>query len=135
MRGIGFALERGVDIDPWTALKDELRRCHHRIIWVEARIAETAQKPEDLLPGGAAYAWLRMQYEERKRLVEVSKIALAAGLAAHMIAQVEFEAQTLYDIMSAGLDAVKLDDDQRFAALEAMAVKHEEIENARAIAG
>jgi hypothetical protein len=93
---VGFTLAQGQpDVDPWQALLREVTRCHHRILFYEDQIARTAQKPEDLLPGGKAHAWIVQQGQERKRLAETTKVAIAAGIMARTLQQLELDVSAM----------------------------------------
>lgn len=89
-----FALRR--DVDPRTALLEEVHRAAGAIVWLESKVNEldaqelvwgvTEERDStghmgDSLTRSAAYSkWYEMLGDERKRLVDASKACIAAGL-------------------------------------------------------
>ncbi len=89
-----FALRR--DVDPRTALLEEVHRAAGAIVWLEGKVNEldaqaliwgvTEERDStghmgDSVTSSATYSkWYEMLGDERKRLVDASKACIAAGL-------------------------------------------------------
>lgn len=129
-----FGLPR--EVDPHTALLEELHRTAGAVQWLGALVADLEQ--EDLtwsltketrgtqLERGAdtgktfqagPHAFVALWQAERKHLVDVSKACITAGIEERRVRVAEAAGQQLASVVRAVLDRLDLSDEQRSAAL------------------
>lgn len=129
-----FGLPR--EVDPHTALLEELHRTAGAVQWLGALVADLDR--EELVWGrvkethgtqlekgtenGVTYqagpnAWIRLWTEERERLVKVAKTCVDVGIEERRVRVAEAAGQQLASVVRAVLDRLDLTDEQRSAAL------------------
>lgn len=87
-----------LDVSPWDALLGEVRRTAWRVGWLDDKLA-TAADDEELVGRGALAPFERMQRAERMHLARVSKLAIDAGIAARMVAQIEEDGRAIAGVL------------------------------------
>lgn len=87
---MGHALARELNVTPWEALLTEVRRSAGEVAWLDAKVG-SATSDADLEPNGPLYFWAQRWKEQRQHLARVSKMALDAGVAERMVAQMQLE--------------------------------------------
>ena len=117
---MAHGLARKLNVTPWEALLEEVRRTAGAVAWLQLKVGETeddeqllidSQAEDELgMPAGLQpmRPWYRMYVAERQWLGRVSKMALDAGVAERMVAQMELEGQEIARVISATLDALEL---------------------------
>lgn len=129
-----FGLPR--EVDPHTALLEELHRTAGAVQWLGAIVADTDRG--DLVWGrtketrgtqlekgtdnGVTYqavpnAFVELWQRERKHLVEVSRACISAGIEERRVRVAESAGQQLASVVRAVLDRLQLSDEQRVLAL------------------
>lgn len=137
-----FALP--VEIDPGTALLEEVHRTAGVIAWLEVRVENVAGvSPESLIfgtmkqtsrmtpdgnttsteEGAAVHVWLKLWQEERAHLVKVCAAALAAGVAERQVRLAEQQGTLLAQVIRGILADLNLTPAQEAAAGE-VAARH-----------
>jgi hypothetical protein len=104
-----------LNITPWEALLRQVRRTAHEMAWLDLKVAECTDDDE-LLPGGSHYPWVKMRNETFNRHTRVAKMALDAGVAERLVAQMEFEAVALATVLMNTLNGLGLGPEQLEAA-------------------
>lgn len=119
------------DIDPATALLEEVQRCAGAVAYIEDRIREL--DPDGLVWGatqrkqgstGQGYAdftvegpglseWVRWWHVERERLVKASAAAIAADVDTRIVRLAEQQGAMLADVIAGVLDDLGLSAAQR----------------------
>lgn len=124
-----FGLPR--EVDPHTALLEELHRTAGAVQWLGAIVADLDQgaiawgKTREKLGGedaGTTYeaapnAFVRLWQSERKHLVDVSRACISAGIEERRVRIAESAGQQLASVVRAVLDRLQLSDEQRVLAL------------------
>lgn len=125
-----------VEVDPHTALLEELHRTAGAVQWLGAvvadldkgdlvwgRVKEThGTQLEHGTDNGVTYAaganaFVELWQRERKHLVEVSKACITAGIEERRVRLAESAGQQLASVIRAVLDRLELSDAQRSLAL------------------
>lgn len=101
------------EIDPHTALLEELHRTAGAVQWLAAVIS-------DLERGHVAgdSVWLRLYADERDRLVKVAKTCVDVGIEERRVRLAESAGAQLAAVVRAVLDRLQLSDEQRLLALQ-----------------
>lgn len=120
-----------VEVDPHTALLQELHRTAGAVAWLGAIVAdidrddlawgrtEEVEKTSGEFPGtdttsaAKPNVWYELWIRERKHLLDVSKACLTAGIEERRIRVVEAQAQLLAGTITRVLDRLDLSDAQR----------------------
>ena len=116
-----------VEVDPHTALLQELHRTAGAVAWVGAIVADLEQssitwgRTREKVGGDDAgvtheagtNAWVKLWQEERRHLVAVSAACVKAGIEERRIRVVEAQAQLLAGTVSRILDQLELTAAQR----------------------
>lgn len=71
--------------------------------------------------------WLRESRAERKHLVEVSGVAVRAGLTKYIVSQLELERETVSRVLLAALNALELTEEQKLLAVASMYAEVERV--------
>lgn len=117
-----LAAER--DITPHEALLGLVRTASARAAWTDSIIlqrlrdhvdngGDPLKPPDDLAP------WLRQSREERKLAATTAKQAVDAGVMVALERRLDLEGELVAAALSAALDALNLDHEQRVKALGA----------------
>lgn len=119
------------EVDPHTALLEELHRTAGAVQWLGAVVADldrnelvwgrtressgvdTGTTTWDAKPN----AYLELWHRERKHLLEVSRTCIAAGIEERRVRIAESAGQQLASVVRAVLDRLELTDEQRSTAL------------------
>lgn len=104
---MAHAMMGELDTTPWEALLRQVRRTAHEMAWLDQKVAE-CPSDDDLLPGGSHYPWVKMRIEAFNRHTRVAKMAIDAGVAERLVAQLEFEATAYATVLLNTLNALGL---------------------------
>jgi len=99
------------DVDPQQALLEEVHRTAGHVAWLSDLVGDL--DPLDLSDGEGFSVWVRLYQAERKHLVEVTKAAIACGLAAREVELAEREGALLAQVILRILSDLELSDIQR----------------------
>jgi len=94
--GFETAAERG--ITPWDALLGLVRHAAFKVAQCDTELA-TATSIEELVGRGRLAAVERLQFRERQELARVAKMAIDAGIAARLVAQVEADGAAIAGVL------------------------------------
>ncbi len=130
-----FGLPR--EVDPHSALLEELHRCAGAVQWLGAIVADLQQKEvvwgktrevrgtakEEGADNGVTYAaqtnaFVRLWQEERDRLAKVAKTCVDVGIEERRVRLAESAGQQLAAVIRAVLDRLELSDGQRSLAVQ-----------------
>jgi len=111
---MGHALARPLGVSPWEALIGEVRRSAGAVAWLDWKLS-TATSDEDVSPGGELWWVVKERQLERMHLGKISKLALDAGVAERLLAQVQHEARGVAEVLTRvlGDERLQLSDGQR----------------------
>lgn len=87
------------DIDPIQALADEVRRTAGHVAWLAEQVRQETQLTETTSQGRQANMIIQMYQNERDRLVKVSQVAIAAGIAERQVQLAEQQGQILASVI------------------------------------
>lgn len=104
-----FGLPR--EVDPHTALLEELHRTAGAVQWLGAVVADLDQ---DVAPSST---WVEVWQDERDRLVKVAKACVDVGIEERRVRLAEQAGAQLAAVVRAVLDRLQLSDEQRVLAL------------------
>lgn len=93
------------DVNPFTALLDEVKRAAGAVAWLGMKVAE-APTDDALLEEWAP--WVRLYRAERSSLVKASETAIKLGLDERMVRVEEHRAEILARVLLDTLDALEL---------------------------
>lgn len=96
---------RARNINPFTALLEEVRRSAGHVAWLGAKIAE-APEDADLLDEWAP--WIRLYHKERAALVNASEKAIKLGLEERVVRVEERRAELIAQVLLATLEELGL---------------------------
>lgn len=97
------------DIDPASALLEEVHRTAGHVAWLESQIAEGHVDIAALtLRGVEPSVWMQLYNTERNRLIAVTKAALDAGIAERQVQLAEAQGLMLASVIRAILDDLEL---------------------------
>ena len=105
-----FGLPR--QVDPHTALLEELHRAAGAVEWLQAVVADLKQSQV-----GGESVWVKLWAEERERLVKVAKTCVDVGIEERRVRLAEQAGAQLAAVVRAVLDRLGLSDEQRVLAL------------------
>jgi len=103
--GFEFAAEQG--LTPWDALLGLVRHAAFKVAQCDESLA-TATSVEELVGNGRLAAVERLQFRERQELARVAKMAIDAGIAARLVAQVEADGQAIAGLLVGTLNELGL---------------------------
>jgi hypothetical protein len=101
------------EIDPHTALLEELHRTAGAVQWLAAVVADLERGKVE---GDSVY--LRLYGDERDRLVKVAKTCVDVGIEERRVRLAESAGAQLAAVVRAVLDRLALSDEQRVLALQ-----------------
>ena len=124
-----FGLPR--EVDPHTALLEELHRTAGAVQWLGAIVADLdrdelvwgrTRESSGVDAGTSTWesrpnAYLELWHRERKNLVDVSRACISSGIEERRVRIAEAAGQQLASVIRAVLDRLDLTDEQRSAAL------------------
>jgi len=99
------AIAREYDTSPWEALLLAVRVAHGKLAWYQAKLADT-ESDDELRMGGAGYDWVAGAQFWHDRLLRSAKMAVDAGVAERLVAQVELEGSRIARVLNAAMDGV-----------------------------
>jgi hypothetical protein len=105
------------EVDPHTALLEELHRTAGAVQWLGAVVADLKREHVggDV---GPAQVWVRFLGDERDRLVKVAKTCVDVGIEERRVRLAESAGAQLAAVVRAVLDRLELSDGQRLLALQ-----------------
>ena len=117
-----IAAER--NITPHEALLDLVRTATGRAAWVDGVLAEQMREHveaggDPLKPPKSLNQWLAQSRLERKLAAATAKQAVDAGVMVALERRLDLEGELVASALSAALDALELDHEQRVRALGA----------------
>jgi hypothetical protein len=106
-----------VNVDPHTALLEELHRTAGIVAFYEARIRELEEGQLHGPVGGGAlsipreepHVWIRLHQEERSHLVNVAAVCIKSGIEERRIKIAEQQGQLLAGVIRGVLEQLKVD--------------------------
>lgn len=112
------------DITPHEALIGLVRTAAARAAWVDTVIGEAMRQHveaggDPLAPPSKVKPWLKESRNERTLAARTAKAAVDAGVMVALERRLDMEGQLVADALSAALDVLGLDPEQRLAALGA----------------
>lgn len=93
---------REVEIDPHTALAQEVQRTAGHVQWLGNRIREMESERDlisETMMGNTMSIWLQIYMNERDRLINVSKVAIAAGVQERTIRLAEEQGRLIATVI------------------------------------
>jgi hypothetical protein len=105
-----FGLPR--EVDPHTALLEELHRAAGAVQWLQAVVADLKQSQV-----GGESVWVKLWAEERDRLVKVAKTCVDVGIEERRVRLAEQAGAQLAAVVRAVLDRLALSSEQQALAL------------------
>lgn len=119
-----------VQTDPHTALIEELERTAGHVAWLRLKVDEVAEDTTDALVGPVGQSgpsesggyhhpsyepnvWLGLYQEERKHLVKVAQVCIAAGIAERKVRLAEEHGAMLAQIIKGVLKELGVADDPK----------------------
>ena len=102
-----------LDINPFVALLQEVRRSAGHVAWLGAKVAE-APTDNDLLEEWAP--WIRLYQKERGNLTKACEMAIKAGLETRLVQIEEAKAELIARVLLATLESLDLPPDIRARA-------------------
>ena len=106
-------------ITPWEALLEEVERTAAGLRFLDKKVG-SAQADEDLLPDGDLGPWVKMRMELQKHGLSVFKATMDVGIDRILAEQNRIDGERMAQVLSAGLEAGNLSDEQRLAMTSAM---------------
>lgn len=133
-----------VQVSPWDATLQEVRRSAYRVEWIQARVQQEADEEAKLLAQehdweASKFAiartaqsrelreWIRLEREERAHGAAVARGAVAAGLSERYIESVQAEARMIADVLRRALNAAELSPEQWEAATAELRVALQDV--------
>lgn len=125
-----------LQISPWDATLQEVRRSAYRVEWIQARVQAQADaeadfhaqahdwdNPKDFQYAAAAHSrelreWIKLEREERAHGAAVARGAVSAGLSERYIESVQAEARMIAGVLQRALNAADLTPEQWQAATD-----------------
>jgi len=128
-----------LQVSPWDAMLQEVRRSAYRVEWIQARVEEEAKEEAKLIAQehdweASKFAiarnaqsrelreWIKLEREERAHGATVARGAVSAGLSERYIESVQAEARMIAEVLRRALSAANLDAEQWQAATEELRV-------------
>lgn len=103
------------EVDPHTALLEELHRCAGAVQWLGAVVADLEQ--DRLVAGGPATAYVKLWQEERGQLARVAKTCVDVGIEERRVRLAESAGAQLASVIRAVLERISLSPEQQSLAL------------------
>lgn len=125
-----------LQVSPWDAMLQEVRRSAYRVEWIQARVEQEAANERALLAQEHDWTsdkdfhyarsaqsrelreWIKLEREERAHGASVARGAVSAGLSERYIESVQAEARMIADVLRRALEAAELSPEQWHAATE-----------------
>ena len=107
------------EVTPWEALLREVSRTHSAVEWLQRKVGE-APDDDALLAGGSHGEWVRMWQQERAHGVRVFKATMDIGVERILLEQNRIDGERMARVLSAGMEAAGMTEDQRTRAGMAM---------------
>jgi hypothetical protein len=123
------AMALALNVTPWDALLGQIRLLAGQVAWLTQKVGEITQTDEDLLPDGVSFYWMTLLEERGKRLAQVSKMAIDAGIAERMVSMMEDQAQILHSSVQRAAIEMNLDENAQYELLTKVARNFQEIES------
>lgn len=128
-----------LQVSPWDATLQEVRRSAYRVEWITARVQQEADEEAKLLAQEHDWEaskfvqarsaqsrelreWIKLEREERAHGAAVARGAVAAGLSERYIESVQAEARMIADVLKTALEAANLSEEQWADATAALRV-------------
>lgn len=123
-----------LQVSPWDAMLQEVRRSAYRVEWIQARVEAEAERERDLARQEGEWdkirdyqmavmnqsrelrEWIKLEREERAHGAMVARGAVSAGLSERYIESVQAEARMIAEVLRRALNAANLSADQWEAA-------------------
>lgn len=123
-----------LQVSPWDAMLQEVRRSAYRVEWIQARVEAEAERERDLARQEGDWdkakdfhmaamsqsrelrEWIKLEREERAHGAAVARAAVSAGLSERYIESVQAEARMIAEVLRRALNAANLTADQWDAA-------------------
>lgn len=122
-----------LQVSPWDAMLQEVRRSAYRVEWIQARVEEEAREEAKLISQehdweASKFAiarnaqsrelreWIKLEREERAHGAAVARGAVSAGLSERYIESVQAEARMIAEVLRRALGAANLSAEQWEAA-------------------
>lgn len=124
------------EVEPQVALLEEVWRTAGHVAWLAAKVG-VHQEDEDLVfgltsatsmvaPDGTLVpferkeeakpnVWLALYYKERQHLVDVCRVAIAAGIAERQVKLAEQQGKLIAQVLRGALEDLGFDDDEKVA--------------------
>lgn len=93
---------KSIEIDPHTALAQEVQRTAGHVQWLSDKIKSLEDETEltqSTMAGRTMSIWLQIYMNERDRLVQVSKVAIGAGVAERTIKLAEEQGRLIATVI------------------------------------
>lgn len=106
-------------VTPWEALLKEVERTDAGLRFLDRKVGQ-ATHDEDLLPDGEMGPWVKMRTELQAHGLRVFKATMDVGIDRILAEQNRIDGERMAQVLSAGLEAGGLTEDQRMAITSAM---------------
>lgn len=106
-------------VTPWEAMLEEVERCAAGLRFLDDKVGE-ARSDADLLPDGEFGPWVKMRMELQAHGLRVFKATMDVGVDRLLAEQNRIDGERMAQVLSAGLEAGDLTEDQRLAITGAM---------------
>lgn len=106
-------------ITPWEAMLEEVERTAAGLRFLDQKVG-SAKTDEDLLPDGELGPWVKMRTDLQAHGLRVFKATMDVGVGRILVEQNRIDGERMAQVLSAGLDAGNLTEDQRLAVTGAM---------------
>lgn len=106
-------------VTPWEALLEEVERTAAGLRFLDRKVGQ-ATHDEDLLPDGEMGPWVKMRTELQAHGLRVFKATMDVGIDRILAEQNRIDGERMAQVLSAGLEAGGLTEDQRMAITSAM---------------
>lgn len=107
------------EITPWEALLEEVQRTAAGLRFLDRKVGE-ATSDEDLLPDGELGPWVKMRSDLQAHGLRVFKATMDVGIDRIMAEQNRIDGERMAQVLSAGLEAGNLTEEQRLNITGAM---------------
>jgi hypothetical protein len=106
-------------ITPWEALLEEVERTAAGLRFLDKKVGQ-ATHDEDLLPDGEMGPWVKMRSDLQAHGLRVFKATMDVGIDRILAEQNRIDGERMAQVLSAGLEAGGLSEEQRLAITAAM---------------
>jgi hypothetical protein len=120
---MAHAFAQAMRVSPWDALLGQLYLLQGQVAWLTAKVSQCGSDEDLAVPralGGYA-EWVEMLEQRGDRLTKVAKMAIDAGIAERMVAQVESQANMLYEAARRTSEELGYDEDQEYSLVSTLA--------------